>query len=64
MLEVIIISIIIGLSIIISLFLLHYIKVNRRRPLDYYGWGIGILIWNIFLFIIGIATILNYLQVG
>ena len=62
--EVIIVSVILGLSIICSLFLLHYIKVNKRRPLDYYGWGIGMLIWNVFLLIIGITNIINYLQIS
>ena len=64
MLEVIIVSIILGLSIFISLIIFHYLKLNMRRPLDYYGWGIGMLIWNIFLLIIGIATIINYLQIS
>jgi len=64
MLEVIIISVIIGISILVSLIIFHYLRLNMRRPLDYYGWGIGMLIWNIFLLIIGIATIINYLQIS
>jgi len=61
MIEPFIISVILILSWVIGLFIIKYRLENKKNDLDFQGLNIFIIVFNIFLTILGIITALAYL---
>jgi len=49
-------------AILTSILIILYIQTHKRRELDFSGWTLGIIIFDVFLTILSIASIIHLLQ--
>ena len=61
MTDIFAISLIWLISICVSAIIIIYIRTHKRKPLDYTGWTFGIVLWDVLLTILSVATIICYL---
>ena len=62
MFDAIVVGIIWLCAMIASGLVIWYIQTHKRRTLDFSGWTLGIIIFNVFLTIMSVASIVCSLQ--
>ena len=60
--EALIVFIIWLICIVVSAGVVIHMQTHKRRPLDYAGWTLGISIFDVFITILSVTTIICYLQ--